>query len=280
MIKNKYYKIGNLNKRICLLADIHYNKHYDLELFKAIIINIKENKPDYICISGDIADDANILRTDLKTNLTSFIKDLSNICPVILVKGNHDDESYLNGRVTYLSSDDYYNELNKNDNIYYLKNNSVILDDISFTGVELSYDYYHQKKYEDREKFIKEIDLINNIDVAKYNVLLSHSPVNTITKYTFNKSSNIKNFELILSGHMHNGLVFSIFDGKGNRGWIGPFRNIFPRYAKGKVVKTINHKKITLIINGGVIKFSEHAPKLLYKMNNLLYPCSVDYIDI
>ena len=42
----------------------------------------------------------------------------------------------------------------------------------------------------------------------------------------------------------------------------------------------ISDKEITLIVTGAVIKFSEHAPKLLYKLNNLLYPYSIDYIDI
>ncbi len=280
MIKNKYYKIGNIKKRICLLADIHYNKSYDLTLFTKIITNIKENKPDFICIPGDIADDSDILRTNYKENLTKFIKDLAEICPVLLVRGNHDEESYLTNRTPFLSSNEYYSELDKNSNIYWLNNHSVIMNDISFTGLELSYDYYHLKKHEDKEKFIKEIDALTNIDTAKYNILLTHSPVNTITDLTINNSNNIKKFELVLSGHMHNGLVFSIFDGKGNRGWIGPYRNFLPKYAKGKTVKKINNKEITLIVNGGVIKFSEHAPKILYHLNNILYPCSIDYIDI
>ena len=280
MIKNKYYQTGNIGKRICLMADIHYNTNYDLELFSEIISNIKQNKPDYICIPGDIADDSDILRTEKKEHLTNFIKNLSLICPVILVKGNHDETSYLNKKNTYLSCDNYYNNLNLLDNIYYLDNKTIEFDDISFTGLSLSYDYYHKKKYEDKEKFITEIDALKNINNAKYNILLSHSPVNTITDYTLNKSTNIKNFELVLSGHMHNGLVFSIFDGKGSRGWIGPYRNFLPKYAKGKTIKKTNNKEIVLIVTGGVIKFSEHAPMLLYKMNNLLYPTSIDYIDI
>ncbi len=280
MIKNKYYKIGNINKRICLLADIHYNVHYDLSLFDKIIENIKKNKPDYICIPGDIADDADIYRTQYIDKLTKFIKDLSTICPVILVRGNHDEESYLNRKVTYLKSEDYYIELDKNDNIYWLNNKSKIFGDISFTGLEASYEYYHRKTHEDKEEFIKEIDSLTNIDTAKYNVLLSHSPVNTITDLTLSKSKNIGKFELVLSGHMHNGLVFNFLDGKGNRGWIGPYRNFLPKYAKGKTVRKLNDKEITLIVTGAVIKFSEHAPKLLYKLNNLLYPYSIDYIDI
>ena len=89
-----------------------------------------------------------------------------------------------------------------------------MLDDISFTGLELSYAYYHRKNHEDKVEFIKEIDALTNIETAKYNVLLSHSPVNTIADLTLNNSKNINKFELVLSGHMHNGLVFNIFDGK------------------------------------------------------------------
>lgn len=280
MIKNKYYKIGNINKRICLLADIHYSPNYNLKVFSLLLQNITENKPDFICIPGDIADDADILKTEKKEYLTDFIQHLSNICPVILVKGNHDETSYLNGKHAYLSCEEYYNSVDKLDNVYYLNNKTVAFDDITFTGLSSSYGYYYNKCHEDKEKFIEEIDTLVPIDNTKYNILLSHSPVNTITDLTIKKSSNIKNFELVLSGHMHNGLVFSMFDGKGNRGWIGPFNNFLPKYAKGKTVKKIGDKEITLIVTGGVIKFSEHAPLSLNKINNLLYPYSIDYIDI
>lgn len=279
MIKNKYYKIGKLKKRICLLADIHYSENYDLSLFTKIIVNIQQNKPDYICIPGDIVDESSILLTDKKNHLTKFIKDLSKICPVILAKGNHDETKFLKRGYTYLSVETYFKSLNRLENVYYLDNKTLVRGDITFTGLSLSYDYYYDKHHEQNTKFINEIKQLKKINKAKYNILLVHSPVNTLTDLTLKEAKEIKMFDLILSGHMHNGLVFNFLDKNRTRGWVGPFKDFFPKYAKGKLVKQSDNKQITLIVTGGIIKFSEHAPKLFYHLNGI-YPNSIDYIDI
>ena len=59
MIQNNYYKVNNkLNKKIALFADIHYSDIFNLKVFDKIIVNLKDNKPDFICIPGDLIDDA------------------------------------------------------------------------------------------------------------------------------------------------------------------------------------------------------------------------------
>ena len=273
MIKNKYYKINKYNKRICLLADIHYNFDYDLNRFDEIIKNIKENKPNYICIPGDIVDSLGITE-DIKIDyLTKFIKELSLICPVIIVKGNHDETRFIDKRHSCHSTDNYFDIFNKIDNVYYLNNNYCTLDNINFYGIKLSYEYYNGLPHEDIKKFIKELDRIKV--ETNNNILLCHTPKNVLQKETILKSKNINKFDLVLSGHMHNGLVFNFLDKKSSRGFIGPFHDLFPKYSKGMSTKN----NINLIITGGIIKFSYHAPKLLYKINNI-YPMSIDYIDI
>jgi len=61
MIENHYNLSNKYNKTIALFADIHYSKKYPLKNLKKIIENIKFNKPDYICIPGDIIDDWKII---------------------------------------------------------------------------------------------------------------------------------------------------------------------------------------------------------------------------
>lgn len=279
MIRNKYYKIGNLGKRICLISDIHFSYNYDLNLFAKIIDNISINKPDFICIPGDIVDSSDILFTDKKDILTDFIKNLSKICPVILSKGNHDETKLIKRKGTYLLNDEYFMSLNTLENVYYLNNKTLVRDNITFTGLSLSYDYYYGDTHEDNSIFIKEIDSLNKIDIAKYNILLCHSPRNVLVDSTIKNSKMIKKFDLVLSGHIHNGLVFNFLDKKGSRGFIGPYNHLFPKYAKGLSKKSIENREIKLIISGGIIKFSEHAPKILYKINNI-YPSNIDYIDV
>ena len=274
MIKNKYYKINKLNKKICLFADIHYNFGYDLKRFDLIIENIKSNNPDYICIPGDIVDSVDIIDDNKIEYLTKFIKDISLLCPVIIAKGNHDETKYVDNKHNYLNSDKYFNKLNSIDNVYYLDNSHITLDNINFYGIRLSYEYYNNKNHEDNEKFINELDQLN-INTKDNNILLCHTPVNVLTNLTINKSKNISKFDIVLSGHMHNGLVFNFLDGKGNRGFVGPFYRLFPKYARGLSYKN----SINLIVTGGIITFSLHAPKILYKINNI-YPMNIDYIDI
>ena len=279
MIKNKYYKIGTINKRICLLSDIHFSDLYNSSIFDKIIDNITINKPDYICIPGDIVDSSDILFTEKKEKLTEFIRNLGKISPVILSKGNHDETDMSKKPHPYLSNEEYFLSLNTIENVYYLNNKTLVRDNVTFTGLSLSYSYYHNKNHEDNLTFINEIDNLSKIDITKYNILLCHTPKNVLTNKTLENSKMIKKFDLVLSGHMHNGLVFNFLDKNGSRGFIGPFRSFFPKYAKGLIKKTIENKEINLIISGGVIKFSEHAPKLLYNINNI-YPISIDYIDV
>lgn len=276
MIKNKYYKLG-LNKRIALFADIHYSKNYNELLFEEIILNLKKNKPDYICISGDVVDSADIIFDELLiSTLKNFIKNISLIAPIILVKGNHDETFFDNKKEVYLDSNEFFLSLNELKNVYYLDNNSVVFDNISFNGINLDFDFYYNKNHEDFNFFIKEIDSkLKEIDTQKYNILLCHTPSNILNKEVLKKSKNINKFDLVLSGHMHNGLVFDLFDKIGNRGIVGPYYKFFPKFSRGH----ISLKKINLIITGGIIKFAYSSPKIFQKFN-FLFKSSIDYIDI
>lgn len=134
MIKNKFYKINDIGKRICLISDIHYSIDYDLSIFDKIIDNIKENKPDYICISGDIVDDVTVLY-ESPDNLTEFIKKLSLIAPTIITKGNHDETKFINHDHTYLTNEEYFMSLNTIENVYYIDNKTLVRDNITFTSL-------------------------------------------------------------------------------------------------------------------------------------------------
>lgn len=279
MIQNKYYKLGDMNKRICLIADIHFSENYNLETFSYILANVKENRPDFICIPGDLLDDNNVSNINKIDNLINFIKQLSDIGSVIISLGNHDITNFVGHKRTYLFNEKWYLNLNTIQNVYFLNNKSLIRDNITFIGLSNSFSYYYSKPNEDVNKFIDELDNFIKVRPNTYNILLCHSPVCPLKKDTIQKSKNIKKIDLILSGHMHNGLTFKFLDKKGTRGIIGPFNKILPKYARGYTFKYINNRKVNLIINGSVIKFSNEAPKIFHKLN-FLYPINIDYIDI
>lgn len=272
MIKNNYYDIqSKYNKKIALFSDIHFNIKYNYQLFLNIINDLKQNKPDYICIPGDIIDNNSVLEKEsLKNRLYRFIEELSSISKVIISIGNH-EKLYNNG---YRDSHDieFFNKINDIKNVYVLDNENRIFENINFIGFNPSTTYYKEK--ENIDILVKDFNEISNkINKNYYNVLLCHSPIRIMEDKMFFKT-NIKEIDLILSGHMHNGLVFSIFNKiKGTRGFIDPYHNLFPKLARG----TLKKGKTSIIITGGVIKLAYDTH--LYKFNKI-FSTDIDYINI
>ena len=261
----------NKNIRLLVMSDIHYFNIRDNKKLNKIVNAAKKYKLDYICIPGDLIDSPK--STD-KEYFIDFIKNLSKIATVILSLGNHDirdkDEKYFN----YYDKD-FYDKLNLLDNVYFLNNTSKTFKDIYFYGFTQSFDYYYLNRYEDANLMVKEIkdNNISKVNDNKFNVLLMHSPYhigNDIVKDYLNK------YDLVLSGHMHNGGIPPIFDDifKGNRGIIAPKNSFFPKNARG--VKRENN---VVVISSGVTKLSNSAP-IPFRWLNILFPIGINIIEI
>lgn len=281
MIHNKFYCIGNLGYKIALFSDIHYDRKYDITKFDLIIENLNENKPDFICLVGDIIDDSFIIQDECMNQLKSFIKRLSLIAPTIITLGNHDVSNKINhqrivGNMEAIN--DWFLNLNTIENVYYLYNKSIIRNELCFTSYNPPFEYYGSRQ-ENTKLFSSDIDEKITLKPNYYNILLCHSPISVFKPETLQKSKEIKKVDLILSGHMHNGLVFKIFDWKGNRGFVSPIKTVFPKYARGLSLKKLEKKQIYLVVSGGVIKLSNTNSRLLSRFNKL-YPISIDYITI
>ena len=76
---------------------------------------------------------------------------------------------------------------------------------------------------------------------------------------------------------MHNGLVpkWLYFIFRGNLGFVGPNNRLFPRIAKGKIVKNGQ----TIIINGAITKLSKQSG-IFFSNINFIYNKSVNKIII
>ena len=70
-------------------------------------------------------------------------------------------------------------------------------------------------------KFQMIVLILNNVDDTKFNILLSHNPTGA-------QILQDKNFDLVLSGHVHGGII-RLF----NKGLLDPARKLFPKYDKG-----------------------------------------------
>lgn len=258
------------------LSDIHFNintKQKDLDM---IYNEVNKIRPDYIMITGDLIDTPEITKNNDKIKeLITFLSNIAKISKIMIAIGNHD----------VLHQNDYcfFNKLNDLYNIYVLDNTSYQDEFIYVAGFTLPSEYYYNiNKSENKEVLLNHLDnhkeLINKLPRNIPKVALIHSPVRVSENEVLKK---LHEYDLILSGHTHNGMVPDILEFlfKGNVGIISPYKNFFPEVAKGKIEKDIDNKIITLIINGAYTKLSKKSGKILSKLN-FVYNKSINKIII
>ena len=262
----------NVSKEIKIIhiSDIHFSIKTKLTELDKLSNYIKEINPDYIMITGDIIDESSITKDDKINELFIFLNDLAKISKVLICLGNHD---------VYHSNDFiFFDKVNKINNIEVLNNRSYLDKYIHVLGITLPNEYYSNSKNESSDIFIDFLDknkeLIDHNTKNIPNILLVHSPI----KLTDNKVlKRLKKYDLILCGHTHNGMVpkgLSFLFPK-NMGIISPHKVIFPEIAKGKIIKKIDNKEITIIINGAITKLSNRSG-----INNLNFIYNKDINEI
>lgn len=256
---------GNINKKICLISDIHFYKPFNNKVFDILKENIDENKPDYICVPGDLVTEADLNDKDLKP-LYSFFEELGSKYKVIISIGNHD----ISVKNKKKENKHFFEKLNSIKGVEVLINDSYIDENIRFIGYLDNLDAtLNEKGYEKvvTDEFNELLDKVN-IDSKYYNILLCHNPI-----YISRIYKDIKKWaflSLVLSGHTHGG----IFHLKGNSGLISPCKKLFPKEIRGHYLKN----KVHIIISDGVTKLSYSAK--LFRHFNFLFPISINYINI
>ena len=85
------------------------------------------------------------------------------------------------------------------------------------------------------------------------------------------------NFDLIFSGHMHNGMMLPFMERlfKGNWGIIDPNKKLFPKYCRNTLDINSNNN---LVISGGITKLSKSAKK--FKRLNFVFPMEITIVNI
>lgn len=246
-IKTLFYQVDtkNIDKRIVLLTDIHYNNKKERVYLDKVLAVLKKMEYDYLCISGDLLDRSRVGDEEL---LLDWLKELAKLSKVIISIGNHE---LTNDRKehTYDFDDSLYRKINRLKNIRVLDNKDYVDGSIRFIGVTLPVDFYY--KYRENNNYF--MRFVNNKFPAeykdKYNILLCHSPKSITDIKTFEATKLLGNIQLVLCGHMHAGVtpyfMRRILNG---RGLIGPFKQLFPKNAYGH----LSLKKTDIIISSGI----------------------------
>lgn len=205
--------------KILQLSDFHSNGYKDTT---DIIINKIENiNPDIVVMTGDMIS-WGIGNTD---ELEKLINSLSTNYPIYYINGNH--EQLL--EITNLKEYNEFLDKIKNLGVTYIKDNFV---EIFKDGKSISLYGIDMPLMESSGLYVKEEELddnyINNklstIKSNKFNILLAHNPL-------FIEDYSRWGADLVLSGHMHGGIIrFPIID----KGLLSPEKKCFPNYDAGE----------------------------------------------
>lgn len=275
MIQNAYLQLSNqYHKKIAVFSDIHYTKNYSVKRLELIYQNLKKNKPDYICIVGDLLDQGNVLEDSIsKYIFWNWLQKLANIAPLVISIGNH-DVGVRNSKWRYRYPKELLEELSTFPNIHVLDNSVFREGSICFLGYTPPFDYYYKSPVEHPELYKEDIKqkISSLIPKDGYHILLCHTPV-YVTHPSILNTKSLQTINLVLSGHMHNGIIpISI---RGNYGIIAPSKTFFPKYARGN----FKIEGLQYHISGGIITFSNVSPKLFHLFNPL-FPIHIEYITI
>lgn len=185
--------------RIVHISDFHCKEFGDGE--SDLIAMIRNAKPDLILFTGDSIDDEHSL-----DNYRDLITGIYDVAPIYYVNGNHEYDS--SAPLAEMK------ELNEKYQVHDLNDASVVVehngDSILLSGLDFR---------------LTMRGLRNNIDYANttmFNILLYHGTdkFDGIAPY---------NYDLVLSGHTHGGIVCLPFIG----GIISNQKELFPKYDSG-----------------------------------------------
>ncbi|MBQ4482331.1 MAG: metallophosphoesterase [Lachnospiraceae bacterium] len=224
--------------RLAVLADLHNCMCEDggRHLFEVI----DSEHPDIIIIAGDMVDGGNITTPAPAMKLVKLLHDNY---PVIYGMGNHERKIFVGEKMGW--SRKVLKEGLKEADLKILSDSYKILKDtgIKVSCLDLSIDYFGRvsnptlDESQIREK-------LGELDENYYNIMIAHDP-------QYFEAYSDYGSDLVLSGHMHGGIIRFPFLG----GFISPKLKLFPKYDAG----LFKRKNSTMIISKGLGTHTIHV---------------------
>ncbi|HKL79460.1 MAG TPA: metallophosphoesterase [Mobilitalea sp.] len=243
---------------IVLLADLH-----NCSLGKSnrkLLQAVDKIKPDIVIAAGDIITKQ---QKSIPGNAYTLLESLSGKYPVYYSYGNHEqhleDMNLDTGKYTKLSMQEEvlykswveFKDKLKSLGVYLLDNKSITImrnsSRIIITGLSIASEFYNNVKpnYSAlNQKYLESV--LGNNNNEDYRLLIAHNPL------FFNEYINW-GADLILSGHLHGGLMRLPHFG----GLISPQYRFFPKYDAG----IFTEKGKSMIVSRGLGTHS-HMPRL------------------
>lgn len=212
-------KLKNLKRerKVIVLSDLHnysYGKHN-----RRLLEAIRTENPDLIFITGDMLVGKAGISPETAERL---VGQLPEICETYYANGNHEQRMKENAEAYGTVFVQYKNKLEKK-GVHFLENEKVQMEwdgqAVDIFGLEIPADCY--TKFQKTELRCDDIiSKIGKTDQSKYEILLAHNPA-------FAQVYMDWGADLILSGHLHGGIVRIPFLG----GMISPQAKLFPKYS-------------------------------------------------
>ncbi len=198
-LKVKEYKleVNNLPEeyhglKLIHISDIHYGETINKKELQTLKNKVNELKPDIIVFTGDISSSG--LTNEQIEEASKIMNEMHATIGKYAIKGNHD---YDFKKWELLFDNSGFKNLNDTYEVIYLnKSKPIVLSGISTN-------LYGTKNIKDKiEPIMNYLNGFNEDSINKpvYSILLLHEP-DFIEEIDYNK------FNLVLSGHSHNGQV-------------------------------------------------------------------------
>jgi predicted MPP superfamily phosphohydrolase len=226
----KNHKIPNEfnNFKIVHLSDFHNYKFIDKDNFR-VIEKINNENPDIIVMTGDMVN-------KYDKDFSRFLKlaeTLSKHNKIYYIIGNHEQ------RLRKHDLDFILKRLNEF-KITVLNDNKVTIqrknESLNIYGINIPLPFY---KIRNKPSNIDDVidKVLGKCSMKEYNILLAHNPL-------YFEAYAKCNVDLVLSGHVHGGMIRLPFVG----GLLSPERKFFPKYSSG--IYKLDNKK--LIVSRGL----------------------------
>ena len=190
--------------KVVLLADTHFGYNSGIIHAKELVRKINKQKPDLVCIAGDIFDNEYDAVHDPE-RIEKALRKIKSTYGVYACWGNHDLNEEILAGFTFKHKGDKLSDLKdprmkkflENSNIHILEDESVLIDN-SFYVIGRKDASLAEKLHETRKA---PAQLTENLDRDKLIIMIDHQPKDL-------QELADAGVDLDLCGHTHNGQTF------------------------------------------------------------------------